>query len=202
MTLPEFRCIMYDRQMVKEVDDLLRYSNEPIMFVYDTTFNLCKYFVSPLVCKFSFFEQEPTIPLAFFMHEKKTEACHDQFFRSISQLIPLLKNQYKAFFATDHEDAFRNAIKTNFPDSTVLRCWNHLFGNIRDWVKKHNGKNLDSKVYVTDCRELFKSESIEAYKALALSVKQEYWDPAFNQYFRDTLGDTFGQVSNLFWSGQ
>ena len=181
-TLPELRCIMYDNEMVKEVENLLKYSNTPVMFVYDTTFNLCKYFVSPLLCKFTFFFQEPVIPLAFLMHEKKTENCHNQFFRKISQIVPLLKDKNKAFFATDHEDAFRNAIKSNFPHSVVLRCWNHLFKNIRDWIKKHNGKKLDSKVYCSDCRELFKCDSKDSYKIL-LSKKQAYWDSAFNKYY-------------------
>lgn len=169
--------------MVKECENLLKFSNSRVMFVYDTTFNLCKYFVSPLLCKFSYFVQEPSIPLAFFMHEKKTESSHNQFFRTISELIPVLKNKDKAFFATDHEDAFRNAIKTHFPESVVLRCWNHLLNNVRDWIKKHDGRQLDSKVYCSDCRELFKCESKEAYKEL-LSTKQEYWDTSFGQYFR------------------
>ena len=168
--------------MVKEVENLLKYSNSRVMFVYDTTFNLCKYFVSPLLCKFTYFEQEPVIPLAFFMHEKKTESSHNQFFRTINELIPVLKNKNKAFFATDHEDAFRNAIKTSFPESVVLRCWNHLFKNIRDWIRQHHGRQLDTKVYCNDCRELFKSESKESYSEL-LATKLEYWDPNFAHYY-------------------
>lgn len=168
--------------MAKEVENLLNYSNSRVMFVYDTTFNLCKYFVSPLLFKFTYFVQEPVVPLAFFVHEKKTEASHNQFFSAINELIPVLMDKNKAFFATDHEDAFRNAIKTNFPESIVLRCWNHLFNNIRDWIKKHNGRRLDSKIYCNDCRDLFKCESKESYDEL-LSTKREYWDPAFCQYF-------------------
>jgi len=68
------------------------------MFVYDTTFTLCKYFISPLLCKFSLFEEEPTIPLSFFMHEKKSEETHNQFFRKISQILPELKDNRKAYF--------------------------------------------------------------------------------------------------------
>ena len=168
--------------MVTEVENLLKYSNSRVMFVYDTTFNLCKYFVSPLLCRFTYFVEEPTIPLAFFMHEKKSEASHNQFFTAISELIPVLKNKEKAFFATDHEDAFRNAIKKNFPESIVLRCWNHLMGNIRQWIRNHNGRQLDTKVYCADCRELFRCESKDVYLQL-WSRKKQYWDPAFSHYF-------------------
>ncbi len=155
-TLPDFRCICFDKLMIREISNLLKYSKKRNMFVYDTTFSLCKFFVSPLLCKFSLFEQEPTVPLGFYMHEKKTEESHDQFFRKIAKAIPELKEKDKAFFTTDHEDAFRKAIKSFFPTVTILRCWNHLFANIRDWIKKHGGRNLDSKVYCDNCRELFR----------------------------------------------
>ncbi len=155
-TLPDLRCLMFDKLMVREISNLLKYSKNQTMFVYDTTFTLCKYFISPLLCKFSLFEEEPTIPLSFFMHEKKSEETHNQFFRKISQILPELKDNRKAYYTTDNEDAFRNAIKNFFPTLTVLRCWNHLFSNIREWIKKHGGKKLDGKVYCDNCRELFR----------------------------------------------
>ena len=173
---------MFDKYMVREITNLLKFSKNRTMFVYDTTFTLCKFFISPLLCKFSLFKEEPTIPLSFFMHEKKTEDSHDQFFRRVSQTVPDLKDNKKAFFTTDHEDAFRNAIKSFFPTVTVLRCWNHLFGNVRLWIKNHNGKKLDSKIYCDNCRELFRCDTKEDYEIL-LKDMQKNWDPSFNTYF-------------------
>lgn len=38
-TLPDFFCVMFDKSMVDEVTNLIKYSNTKIMLVYDTTFN-------------------------------------------------------------------------------------------------------------------------------------------------------------------
>jgi hypothetical protein len=197
-TLPDFRCIMFDKFMVREISNLLTHSKKKIMFVYDTTFNLCKFFVSPLLCKYLMFVEEPTVPLSFFMHEKKTEDSHNQFFRKVSQTVPELNDKRKAYFTTDHEDAFRNAIKSFFPSLTVLRCWNHLFGNIRDWIKKHNGKKLDSKVYCDNCRELFRCETKSAYLTM-LKTMQEYWDSSFNQYFLKHIHCEIDLIARLLY---
>jgi len=34
------------------------------------------------------FVEEPTVPLSFFMHEKKTEDSHNLFLRKVSQTVP------------------------------------------------------------------------------------------------------------------
>lgn len=89
-SLPDFRCILFDKLMIREISNLLKYSKTMTMFVYNTTFNLCKFCVSPLLAKFSLFEQEPTIPVGFYMHETKTGESHDQFFRKMARTIPEL----------------------------------------------------------------------------------------------------------------
>jgi len=43
-SLPDFRCILFDKLMIREISNLLKYSKTMTMFVYDTTFNLCKFF--------------------------------------------------------------------------------------------------------------------------------------------------------------
>ena len=141
---------MYDKKIVNEIENLFRFSRSKIMVVYDTTFNLCKYFISPLLCKFTFFIEEPV-----FMHESKNESSHNQFFHAISNLIPLLGDKTMLFYNWQRRRIWK-AIANKIPNSLVLRYWNHLFNNIRLCVRKHNGKQLDAKVYCNDCRELFK----------------------------------------------
>lgn len=117
------------------------------------------------------------------MHEKKNESSHNHFFQTMKKLIQDLENEKEnAFFITDNEDAFRNAIMTNFPKAKVLRCWNHLFNNIRFWLKNHAGWQLDAKVYCNDCRDLFKCATKEVYTTM-LNLKQGYWDQAFANYY-------------------
>ena len=102
-----------------------------------------------------FFIEKPVVPLAFFMHESKNESSHNQFFHAISNLIPLLGDKTMLFYNWQRRRIWK-AIANKIPNSLVLRYWNHLFNNIRLCVRKHNGKQLDAKVYCNDCRELFK----------------------------------------------
>ena len=56
---------------------------------------------------------------------------------------------------TDCEDAFRNAIKENFPSTPLLRCWNHFWKSVERWVL--NNKKLskdDVGLYCESLREL------------------------------------------------
>ena len=50
---------------------------------YDTIFNLRDIFLSILLFRETDFESKPVIPLAFFLHERKTTMTHDEFFRYI-----------------------------------------------------------------------------------------------------------------------
>ena len=83
-TVPDIRIISYENDLIEEINNLLKYSKkEKIFFVYDTTFNMCNYFVSPLCARFSMLEDDPTVPLAFFIHESKNELSHTWFFQHI-----------------------------------------------------------------------------------------------------------------------
>ena len=62
---------------------------------------------------------------------------------------------------TDNELAFRNAVRNTFPDVVLLRCWNHLFKNIGDWIARHHGKPLDKQFYLKEVRALLSCDSKE-----------------------------------------
>ena len=36
----------------------------------------------------------------------------------------------------------------------LLRCWNHLWGNIEEWVMKHGGDANDVALYVQSVRNI------------------------------------------------
>ena len=66
---------------------------------------------------------------------------------------------------TDHEMAFRNAVSNTFPNVMLLRCWNHLFKNIGDWISRHSGKALDQQFYAKEVRALLSCDSKEKYES-------------------------------------
>jgi hypothetical protein len=47
-----------------------------ILMSYDTTFNLGDFYVSVLVAQIGSFVQQPVIPVAFVIHERKFQSVH------------------------------------------------------------------------------------------------------------------------------
>jgi hypothetical protein len=87
-TVPDIRIVSYELDLLDEINNLLTYSKKnKIMFVYDTTFSMCNYFVSPLCARFAMLEDDPTVPIAFFIHETKTELSHTWFFQHLKTVI-------------------------------------------------------------------------------------------------------------------
>lgn len=100
-------------------------ADSPICLVYDTTFNLGDFYVSPLVFRHVLFENTPWIPLAFLIHDRKLQKCHNRLFEFLAERVPILKTK-KIPFITDREPALTKAVERFFPNIQVLHCWNHL----------------------------------------------------------------------------
>jgi len=88
MTIPDLRVIVYDKKLIQTVNDLMTLDENQIsfMFQYETTFNICDYYVSKLIMRLHPFENNPGVPIAFFVHEYKTEDTHEFFFQEINQV--------------------------------------------------------------------------------------------------------------------
>ncbi len=185
-THPELRVVIYDTELISLINLLFDINPNKIdfMFQYDTTFNLCEYFVSPLIVRLHMFEGSPAIPIAFYIHEYKTQETHEVFFRNIARIMPKLSQ--KTFWVTDKEQAIRNAIKKEIKPKYLLRCWNHLASNITDFVKNHKGKFLDQQFYYRQVTEILRSDTrIEAdAKAEQLIC---HWDIVFTEYYNQHI---------------
>ena len=57
---------------------------------YDSTFNLGDYFLSVLLLRHGAFKENPIIPLAFLLHQKKDKECHTTFFRTLKKQYLIL----------------------------------------------------------------------------------------------------------------
>ncbi|CAF0854701.1 unnamed protein product [Brachionus calyciflorus] len=139
LTVPDIRIIGIDNELLMETKKTLAaFDNQNrICFQYDTTFNLTGYYVSVLVYIHPILiktdsDKSPTIPLAYFIHEKKHEKAHCEFWRYIVEILPELENI--GYLVTDCEDAFRNAIKKYLPKIPLLRCWNHFYKSTERWI--------------------------------------------------------------------
>lgn len=145
---PDLLTIFALPEIVNTFVELLQSNaNTPVCLVYDTTFNLGDFYVSPLVFKHVLFEGTPWIPLAFLIHDRKLQKCHNRFFEFLADRIPLLKSK-KIPFVTDKEPALTKSALKYFPQMQVLHCWNHLKRDFKEELRKLEAGQAETIVYL------------------------------------------------------
>ena len=114
ITYPDLTCFFGNLDLLKEFNKVLELSkNESKMCVYcsyDTTFNLGNFYVTLLVFRHTIFENDPVIPLAFMLHERKFQMVHECFWQHLVTKIPNLK-KVPVPVVVDKEPGITNAMK-------------------------------------------------------------------------------------------
>ena len=158
----------------------------PVVLSYDTTYNLGDCYVSALLYRHFLFENSPTIPVAFYLHERKKEETHEDFFREISRQVPLLLEKDVPIIV-DRELAITKGIETIFPNWTVLNCWNHLKRDVRYWVNKQDGgTNEQANAYVSDISRLLQCSTLEEFETQQEDLSEK-WASDFDTHFKTNL---------------
>ena len=101
---------------------------------YDTTFLLGDFYVPSLVFRHTVFKQRPCIPAMFLIHERKYTETHLAMFKECVARIPALKKAQCSLF-TDKEQAITNAVEVELQSIRLVHCWNHIFRDIRLWLR-------------------------------------------------------------------
>ena len=160
---------------------LLVQSPSPQLLSYDTTFQLGDFYVSTLAFRHTLFKEAPVIPVAFLIHERKLQACHDELFGICCKLVPTLKKTKKPI-VTDEEQAYINTIGQYLPAAAHLRCWNHVLRDAKRWLQSHGAPVQDVSVYLTDMRRLFHLPTEKEYSENLDEMAQKWSAPFFNYY--------------------
>ena len=84
---PHLVIITADDQLIEETNNLLTEFNGHVLFSYDTTFQIGDFFVTPLLCRHPFLENDVAFPIPYFYHDSKAELAHDTFFRWAKKVI-------------------------------------------------------------------------------------------------------------------
>ncbi|CAF1201397.1 unnamed protein product, partial [Didymodactylos carnosus] len=126
--LPRIVIICAHQAAIDSFNSLLKITTTHIVISYDTTFNLVDGYVSSLIYHHDGFIQQPSIVLAYMIHDVKQEQSHLHFCRVINDLCPQLHS--KCLLISDNEKSFKNAFQKVFPDLIQMRCHNHLYRNI------------------------------------------------------------------------
>ena len=183
---------------------------------YDTTFNLCDYYLSILSFVHPFIENAKgkpvSIPVFYYLHARKFDETHQTFWDFFEKKIG--KEATKIFIVTDCESAIRNAIKRSLAkyDICLVRCWNHLSKTIERWLRCHNSAS-DVGNYVSAVRELMLQTTKENFDSVLIE-KKTYWNENFIKYFdthimpdvssiaryaiKESVGHHFDSISGIY----
>ena len=78
------------------------------------------------------FTNKPTLPIAFMLHERKLQICHEQFISILREKMPKL-GQRAVTVITDRETGIINAFEQQLENCNLLICWNHILNDITFW---------------------------------------------------------------------
>ncbi|KAK3108536.1 hypothetical protein FSP39_010086 [Pinctada imbricata] len=167
--------------------------SSPVCLVYDTTFNLGDFYVSPLVFRHVLFEQGPLIPLAFLIHERKQQKCHNRLFEFIADKISILKSKDIPFI-TDREPALANSVLKFFPNFTVLHCWNHIRRDFKEELRKQGANPAEMSLYLNNWKTLSQCEDEDQFHSTYDEFTSK-WTTSVKQYFDKHIKNDILQYS-------
>lgn len=121
--VPDLEVMVGLKEAFEEFNRLLQLKDENINVFYDTTFELGDFYVSTLAYQHIMFSEKPCIPVAFMIHERKFQKCHEQFLEVVKLKVPKLKTT-NICVVTDREIGIINAFQNVFPLSKLFVCWN------------------------------------------------------------------------------
>ena len=127
------------------------------------------------------FQEKPSIPALFLIHERKLTESHRVLFQTAGVRIASLKMRSPCL-VTNREKAIVNAALAELPTIHLVQCWNHVLRDIRFWLRKHGAPATDITAYIEDASYLFHSSSAEEYKE-RLKACCERWDSVFEAYY-------------------
>lgn len=184
--VPRLLVYILHKNLKEQLSDAVTYAkNSTVQLLYDTTFNLGDFYVSPLIFRHTMFVGEKIVPVAFLIHDRKFQDDHEKFFRFVSEECPFLKKG-KIVFITDREFRLNNI----FPEAKQLYCWNHLIKNVDRWLVQHGVDAKKRNAYISDMYRLLKQDSLENFMALKNEKIME-WSDEFAKYFESRLEDDF-----------
>ena len=181
ITYPDLACVCGLDQILKETNQILQLNETGQLLSYDTTFQLGDFYVSALLLRHTIFEEKPCIPVMFLIHERKFAETHQILFQEAVRHIPSIKST-SSCLVIDREKAIIKAAEMEVPNLHQLQCWNHIYRDIRFWLRKHGAPNTDITVYIDDISNMFHSASEDEYNERLVHYSKT-WDPLFEQYF-------------------
>ena len=181
ITIPDLVCVCGMKEVLSDADKAIMLNETGQLLSYDTTFMLGDFYVSLLLFRHTIFVENPSIPALFLIHERKLFETHQVLFQEAVKVIPSLKNS-NCCLVTDKEQAIIKAVEAELPQIRRLQCWNHIFRDIRFWLRKRKAPMQEIAVYLDDVCQMFHFATEDEYDE-KLEKYSKTWDSAFHQYY-------------------
>ena len=184
ITFPDLIIVCGLKVMLTKINKIIQlHHSPPILFSYDTTFQLGNFYLSPFLFKNPIFQNCPVMPVLFLIHERKFRCSHEELMKVLASEIPsLVHGKLKFPIVTDDEKAFRSTINQYLPQCVQFFCWNHVINSAKLWLRRHGASTAEVPVYVCHLRDLFHNKSENEYLENLEVLKQE-WSEAFVNYY-------------------
>ncbi|XP_075062830.1 uncharacterized protein LOC142151269 [Mixophyes fleayi] len=181
--MPEFIIVVSLPEIVNLYNEVCSI-NQHQLLSYDTTFRLGEYFVSPIVFKCPFFEEQPSIPLAAMISDNRSIDVHKIFFRAMND-ITVNFDCSDVRLVTDREWTMTSALDSVIRNIKHVFRWDHILKDVGSWLTthKHRAAKLD---YLTHIRQLLDSDSEEDFQRLYEGYLKE-WSQPFVLYFEENI---------------
>ena len=186
---PDLVCVIGQIALLNKFDRVLVLDSPSHQLLsYDTTFQLGDFYLSTLCFRHTLFKESPVIPAMFLLHERKFQDHHREFFTVCKTLVPSLRSTSHPF-VTDEERSIVNSISDVLPNVPQLRCWNHIFRDIRRWLRAHGAPSIDIAIYLEDVRGIFHLSSQKEYTEAVAEMKHKWSAPFYDYYCKNIQPD-------------
>ena len=133
------------------------------------------------------------MPAAFMIHARKFQSAHNELLTTCAKLARSLGKTTHPL-VVDEEKGIVNAVTTNLPSATCLRCWNHLLRDVKRWLRSHGATSDDVSIYLSDLRELFHQPTMAEYESM-LEVATQKWSAPFPEHYTNEIAPDIASIT-------
>lgn len=182
--VPEVGVVLAHRAMLHEFRSVLSTpTQQPQLLSYNITEKIGNYFVSPLLFKHTLFSEAPVMPVAFLIHESKSQYAQGMFMSFMAKEVP---EMIGALFVTSGEENVLKAMQNKLPQVWHLCGWRQVQASVRRWLKQQGATDVGCRSHLTQFKELLMCATEAEYKRRLEEFTQK-WSDSFVEYYKQKI---------------
>ena len=202
-TYPNVIVVFGNKDLSDDLENVLKIDQEPRpLFSYSNSYELGEYIVSTFLYTHPAFQERPTIPSHFVIHEKNCGLAHQELCRILAQMVPSLAGSFNPIVLNLDPNKF-SAVSTVFPNMHTLFSWKDVIANTKAWLYAQGANQQEVTVYIEDLRQLFSRKSKDLYEEALVECKAR-WHDFFEEYYmkeiHEVVNDRLGRWALEKWN--